>query len=117
MMNPIATRIIAKLTSTMRQQTPLVLGQNGFGADMVSTTTPALVVLLGRVDDGWLLPLFELILRMLTTLIAIDGRKQQLTWLPVSSGWGRPPPWTGRRHRWDGRRTRRPDDSSGSETG
>ncbi len=45
MMNPIATRMRARLTSTMRQHTPLVLGQNGFGADMVSTTTPALVVL------------------------------------------------------------------------
>jgi hypothetical protein len=63
MMNPIATRMIAKLTRTMRQQTPLVLGQNGFGADMVSTTTPALVVLLGNDEDGWLFALFELSLK------------------------------------------------------
>ncbi len=65
MMNPMATKMRARLTSTMRQQTPLVLGQNGFGADMVSTTTPALVVfrpvaVLTAVVP-WLLPLFELI--------------------------------------------------------
>ena len=62
MMNPMATKMMARLTSTIRQQTPLVLGQNGLGADIVSTTTPAFVVLLGRVEDGWLLALFELIL-------------------------------------------------------
>ena len=43
MMNPMATRMRARLTKTMRQQTPLVFGQKGLGADMVSTTTPALV--------------------------------------------------------------------------
>ena len=62
MMNPMATKMMARLTSTIRQQTPLVLGQNGLGADIVSTTTPAFVVLLGSVEDGWLLALFELIL-------------------------------------------------------
>ena len=61
-MNPKAIKITAKLTKMRRQQTPRVLGQNckkrlrdliinwyrdlkltGLGADMVSTTTPALV--------------------------------------------------------------------------
>ena len=62
MMNPMATKMMARLTRTIRQHTPLVFGQNGFGADIVSTTTPAFVVLLGSVEDGWLLALFELIL-------------------------------------------------------
>ncbi len=61
MMKPMATRMSAKLTSTMRQHTPLVLGQNGLGADMVSTTTPALVVLFPALDVTWLLPLLELL--------------------------------------------------------
>ena len=43
MINPKATKITAKFTKIRRQQTPRVLGQNGLGADMVSTTTPALV--------------------------------------------------------------------------
>ena len=43
-MNPIQMSISPRLTSIMRQQMPLVFGQKGLGADMVSTTTPALVV-------------------------------------------------------------------------
>ena len=61
MMNPMATRMRARLTKTMRQQTPLVLGQKGLGADMVSTTTPALVEFLPPAPlVAWLLPLLEL---------------------------------------------------------
>lgn len=39
---------------TMRQQTPRVLGQNGLGADMVSTASPAFIVFL---DFTVLIPL------------------------------------------------------------
>ena len=46
-MKPMATRMRARLMSTMRQQTPRVFGQNGLGADIVSTTTPAFVELCG----------------------------------------------------------------------
>merc|ERR1719228_2027033 len=38
----------------MRQQTPLVLGQNGLGADIVSTARPAFMVFL---DFTVLIPL------------------------------------------------------------
>ena len=48
MIKPMATSMRAKLTRTMRQQTPLVLGQKGLGADIVSTATPALVEFLAR---------------------------------------------------------------------
>jgi len=48
MINPNATKISAKFTRINKQQTPLVLGQNGLGADMVSTITPALVELLAK---------------------------------------------------------------------
>ena len=44
MMKPIQMRMRPRLTRIIRQQMPLVLGQKGLGADMVSTTTPALVV-------------------------------------------------------------------------
>ena len=43
-MNPMQMRMRARLASTMRQHTPLVLGQNGFGADIVSTASPAFIV-------------------------------------------------------------------------
>jgi hypothetical protein len=39
---PRVTRIRPKLTSNIRQQIPFVLGQNGLGAAMVSTTRPPL---------------------------------------------------------------------------
>jgi len=48
MINPNATKIKARFTNMSKQQTPLVLGQNGLGADMVSTITPALVELLAN---------------------------------------------------------------------
>ena len=62
MMKPMATRMRARLTKTMRQQTPLVLGQKGLGADMVSTTTPALVEFFPPPAPlvAWLRPLLEL---------------------------------------------------------
>ena len=46
MMKPIQMRMMERLVRTMRQQTPLVLGQNGLGADMVSTARPAFMVFL-----------------------------------------------------------------------
>lgn len=38
---PKVTRISPKLSNTIRQQTPLMFGQNGFGADISSTLAPA----------------------------------------------------------------------------
>lgn len=38
--NPSVTRIIPKFNSSMRQHIPLMLGQKGFGAAIVSTVTP-----------------------------------------------------------------------------
>lgn len=58
MMNPMATKISAKLTRSIRQHTPFVFGQNGLGADIVSITTPALVELLFPFKP--LFPLLEL---------------------------------------------------------
>jgi hypothetical protein len=49
MMKPMATSISPRFINAIKQQIPRVFGQNGFGADIVSTTTPALVVLLGMV--------------------------------------------------------------------
>ena len=46
MINPIQMRMRDRLVSTIRQQTPLVLGQKGLGADMVSTARPAFIVFL-----------------------------------------------------------------------
>ena len=46
MMKPMQMRMRDKLVSTIRQHTPLVLGQNGLGADMVSTARPAFMVFL-----------------------------------------------------------------------
>lgn len=43
-MNPMQIRMSERLVRTMRQQTPRVLGQKGFGADMVSTARPAFMV-------------------------------------------------------------------------
>jgi len=37
---PKVTRIKPRLRSNMRQQTPLVFGQNGLGVDIVSTIIP-----------------------------------------------------------------------------
>lgn len=37
--------MIPKFNNNIKQQTPLMLGQNGFGADMVSILAPRLVVL------------------------------------------------------------------------
>ena len=54
MMNPIQIRMRDKLVRTIRQQTPFVFGQNGFGADMVSTARPAFMVFL---DFTVLIPL------------------------------------------------------------
>ena len=39
-------RMRDKFVRTIRQQTPLVLGQKGLGADMVSTARPAFMVFL-----------------------------------------------------------------------
>lgn len=38
---PNVTRIRPRFSSTIRQQTPLTFGQNGFGADISSTLAPA----------------------------------------------------------------------------
>ena len=43
-MKPMQTRMRARLARTIRQQTPLVFGQKGLGADMVSTARPAFIV-------------------------------------------------------------------------
>ena len=40
MTNPSVTKIIPRLSSSMRQHMPLMLGQNGLGAAMASTVTP-----------------------------------------------------------------------------
>lgn len=50
MTNPKVMRIIPRLSNNKRQQQPLVLGQNGLGADMVSTTTPPFRETLLRVE-------------------------------------------------------------------
>jgi len=42
MMNPRQMSMMPKLRSSIRQQIPLVSGQNGLGADIVSTTAPPL---------------------------------------------------------------------------
>ena len=44
MMKPMQMRIRARFARTIRQHTPLVFGQNGLGADMVSTANPAFIV-------------------------------------------------------------------------
>ena len=54
MMNPMQMRMRARLARTIRQHTPRVFGQNGLGADIVSTASPAFIVFL---DFTVLIPL------------------------------------------------------------
>ena len=72
-------RMRDKFVRTMRQQTPLVLGQKGLGADMVSTARPAFMVFLDLTVliplaavmlVPLLLTLFELKMRMITKIKA-----------------------------------------------
>ena len=46
MMKPMQMRMRDRLVSTIKQHTPLVLGQKGLGADIVSTASPAFMVFL-----------------------------------------------------------------------
>ena len=58
MTNPRVTKMSPRLRSSMRQQTPLVFGQNGFGADIVSTIRPPFLEVRVRVEatEGGALP-------------------------------------------------------------
>lgn len=48
--NPRVISISARFNSNIKQHKPLVFGQNGFGADMVSITTPRFLSTLVRTD-------------------------------------------------------------------
>lgn len=53
--NPSVTRISPKFNSNIKQQIPFVLGQNGFGADIVSIVIPGrrvIFVLTVDTSDG-----------------------------------------------------------------
>ena len=63
MMKPMQMRIRARFARTIRQHTPLVFGQNGLGADMVSTANPAFIVFF---DFTVLIPL--------AAVIAVPGK-------------------------------------------
>lgn len=53
MTNPKVTKISPKFNKSIRQQMPFVLGQNGFGADIVSIVIPGrLVILVFTVDTS-----------------------------------------------------------------
>jgi len=70
-MKPMQMRIKDKLVRTMRQQTPLVLGQKGLGADMVSTARPAFMVFL---DLTVLIPLAPVMaVPLLLTLLPLSA--------------------------------------------
>ena len=70
MMNPMQMRMRDRLVSTIRQQTPLVLGQKGLGADMVSTARPAFIVFL---DLTVLIPLaLVMLVPALLTLFPLE---------------------------------------------
>ena len=63
-------RMRDKFVRTMRQQTPLVLGQKGLGADMVSTASPAFMVFL---DLTVLIPLAAVMfVPLLLTLLELN---------------------------------------------
>ena len=75
MMKPMQMRMSERFVSTIRQQTPLVLGQKGLGADMVSTARPAFIVFL---DLTVLMPLALVILvPALLTLLPLKWRKNE----------------------------------------
>jgi len=87
-MNPIQMSISPRLTSIMRQQMPLVFGQKGLGADMVSTTTPALVVEelgLTRLDAPDLFVLFVRVVATLCTLRAPVPTRSGRTAKPLAA--------------------------------
>ncbi len=46
MTNPKVTKINPKFSNSIKQHMPFVLGQNGFGADMVSMVIPGRLVIL-----------------------------------------------------------------------
>ena len=70
MMKPMQMRMRDRLVSTIRQQTPLVLGQKGLGADMVSTARPAFIVFL---DLTVLIPLaLVMLVPALLTLFPLE---------------------------------------------
>ena len=74
MMKPMQMRMSERFVRTIRQQTPLVLGQKGLGADMVSTARPAFIVFL---DLTVLMPLALVILvPALLTLLPLKWRKK-----------------------------------------
>lgn len=51
MTKPNVTSISPRLSSSIRQHIPLVFGQNGLGADIVSMVTPGLRVILDLTVD------------------------------------------------------------------
>lgn len=51
MTKPNVTRMSPRLSNSIRQHMPLVFGQNGLGADMVSTVTPGLRVIFDLTVD------------------------------------------------------------------
>ena len=66
-------RISDRLVRTIRQQTPFVLGQNGLGADIVSTASPAFIVFL---DLTVLIPLAAVMfVPLLLTLFPLNKIK------------------------------------------
>ena len=79
-MNPMQMRMRDKFVRTMRQQTPLVLGQKGLGADMVSTASPAFVVFL---DLTVLIPLA--VVMFVRTLFPLQGGTSWSNIAPVTS--------------------------------
>ena len=80
MMKPIQMRMRERLVSTIRQHTPLVLGQKGLGADMVSTASPAFVVFL---DLTVLIPLA--VVMFVRTLFPLQGGTSWSNIAPVTS--------------------------------
>ena len=78
--NPMQMRMRDKFVRTMRQQTPLVLGQKGLGADMVSTASPAFVVFL---DLTVLIPLA--VVMFVRTLFPLQGGTSWSNIAPVTS--------------------------------
>ena len=71
--NPMQIRISDRLVRTIRQQTPFVLGQNGLGADIVSTASPAFIVFL---DLTVLIPLAAVMfVPLLLTLFPLNKIK------------------------------------------
>lgn len=76
--NPMQMRMRERFVRTIRQQTPFVLGQNGLGADIVSTASPAFIVfllltVLSPLAPVMLVPLLLTLLMLLEVLRAVLG--------------------------------------------